>query len=138
MPTTLTICFDPPYWIALIEMIEDDQLYVAQQLFGAEPSDAEVLDFVLRHAAEVMARRSPGVPVESAERRPVNPKRQQREIRRQLEEHGISSKAQEALRLQIELNKQTRHVVNKAARADELAYKRERKIEKRKARHRGH
>ena len=43
---TLTVYFEDPFWVGVFERVEDDQLSVCRHVFGAEPTDAEVLAFV--------------------------------------------------------------------------------------------
>ena len=43
----LTVYFDGQFWIGLVECADADRLQVARHIFGAEPSDNEVLEFVL-------------------------------------------------------------------------------------------
>ena len=98
----LTILFDSPYWIGLLEDERDGLLYAARYIFGAEPSDQEVYQFVLHDLLSLTAQMTVGIPFEQNLQRHVNPKRMQREVRRELAQAGITSKAQEAMRLQIE------------------------------------
>ncbi len=133
----LTILFDSPYWIGLLEDERDGLLYAARYIFGAEPSDQEVYQFVQRDLLSLTAQMSVGIPFEQNPHRQVNPKRMQREVRRELAQAGITSKAQEAMRLQIETNKQQRQQQNRAERDALRDYKRTVAREKAKARHRG-
>ena len=45
----LTVYFDSPFWVGVFERIEDGKLSVCKVTFGAEPTDCEVWEFVLRH-----------------------------------------------------------------------------------------
>ena len=45
---TLTIFFEDPFWVAVVERQADGRLQAARHLFGGEPTPAEVLAFVLR------------------------------------------------------------------------------------------
>ena len=64
----LTVLFDTPYWIGLSEVERDGCLYVARHIFGAEPSDAEVSEFVQRDLLTLQARMTVGVPIEQRAR----------------------------------------------------------------------
>ena len=46
---TLTVLFDAPFWVGIFERIEDNKLTVAKVIFGAEPKDYEVYDFILKN-----------------------------------------------------------------------------------------
>ena len=134
----LTILFDSPYWIGLLELERDGYLYAARYIFGAEPGDAEVCQFVQRDLLKLQARMTVGIPIEHRVEQPrPNPKRVQREVRQQIAEQGIPSKAHEAMRLQIEQNKQQLTQVSREQRDALREYKREIAREKAKARHRG-
>jgi hypothetical protein len=134
----LTILFDSPYWIGLLEVERDSCLYAARYIFGAEPSDAEVCEFVKRDLLNLQARMTVGVPIDQhVEQSRPNPKRVQREVRQQIAEQGIPSKAHEAMRLQIEQNKQQFAQVSREERDALREHKREIAREKAKARHKG-
>jgi hypothetical protein len=133
----LTILFQDPYWVGILESIRDEHLYVVRYIFGSEPSDAEVYEMIQHHWRELMGRMTVGLPIEMPAERPTNPKRRQREIRQAIAAHGLSTKAQEAMRLQIEMGKQMRKDDQRADREALKAYKRDRAVEKAKAKHRG-
>lgn len=133
----LTIYFESPYWIGLLEEERDGLLYVGRHIFGAEPSDAEVYEFVLRDIVALQARMTVGVPVDSPEKRHINPKRMAREVRRELSQVGAATKAQEAMRLQLEANKSERQQQSRQELDALRDYKRDLAREKAKARHRG-
>ncbi|MCW5848855.1 MAG: DUF2992 family protein [Anaerolineae bacterium] len=38
---TLTVYFEDPWWVAVVEMEADGELRVARQVFGSEPSNSE-------------------------------------------------------------------------------------------------
>jgi hypothetical protein len=132
-----TIHFNPPYWIGVLEVEHDAHLYAATHIFGSEPSDQEVYAFVQRDLLTLQQRMTVGVPVETAPEHHVNPKRVQREVHRQVAQRGIGSKAQEAMRLQIEQNKQERIQISRKQRDTLRSYKREVARAKAKAKHRG-
>lgn len=102
---TLTVLFDAPFWVGIFERVEDGQLSVAKVTFGAEPKDYEVHDFVLKHFYGL--RFGPTVTTE-AQRTSENPMRRQRAARKQMQETGIGTKSQQALRLQLEAAKAER------------------------------
>ena len=134
---SLTIFFEDPFWVAVVERQADGALQAARHIFGAEPAPAEVLEFVLYQMGRLLERSSVAVAIEVAERRAVNPKRAAREASRALAQRGSSTQSQEALRLQLEQNKQIRRQHSRAEREAKASYKRQIKIEKARARHRG-
>jgi hypothetical protein len=134
---TLTIFFDDPLWVGVVERQADGALQAARHLFGAEPTPAQVLEFVLCQLDCLVERPTVAVAVEMTERRLINPKRAAREVCKALAQRGSSTQSQEALRIQLEQNKQIRKQRSKAERRAEADYKRQLKAEKAKARHRG-
>lgn len=131
----LTVYFDEPFWVGVFERIEDGKLSVAKVTFGAEPKDYEVYEFILKHYYSLQF--SPAVAaVARVDKR--NPKRVQREVRKQLRDTGIRTKSQQALKLQQERNKQARKTKSREQKLAEAQRLFELKQQKKKDRHRGH
>ena len=131
----LTVFFEEPFWVGVFERMENGQLSVAKVTFGAEPKDTEVYEFILKHYVHL--RFSPAVTA-CVKEDTRNPKRRQRDIRKQLQHTGIGTKSQQALKLQQEQSKQER----KAQRRERKQADAERlfalKQQKKRDRHRGH
>ena len=87
----LTVYFDSPFWVGVFERVEDGKLSVCKVTFGAEPKDYEVWEFVLRHYQDLKF--SPTVKAE-LKQSADNPKRRQRNIKKQLQTVGIGTKSQ--------------------------------------------
>ena len=132
----LTILFEDPFWIGLYEREDDTGYAVCRIVFGGEPRDQEVHALILERWREL--RFSPAVPDGGREDRPVNPKRRQRQIQRQLQSPALSTKAQRALQQQREAGQAARRrrtrEEREAQRQRQLALRREKRREK----HRGH
>lgn len=131
----LTVLFENPFWIGLYERMDDDKYEVCKITFGAEPTDPEVYDFILRHWAQLQW--SPPVKTARVEPRHVNPKRMQRAINRQLQNKGIGTKAQQALKLQHEQIKTERETKSREQKEAEKERQYALKQEKKKAKHKG-
>ena len=131
----LTILFDEPFWIGLYERETEEGYSVCRIVFGAEPKDYEVDAWLLKHFCEL--RFSPTLEAERVEKRRVNPKRMQRLIGAQLQRDGMSTKAQQALKLQQEQGKQMRRARSREEREAEQQRQFELRRQKQKARHRG-
>ena len=131
----LTVFFEEPFWVGVFERIEDGKLSVAKVTFGAEPKDYEVYEFVLKHYYSLQF--SPAVATVVKEVK-QNPKRMQRNVKRELQEQGIGTKSQQALKLQQEQNKQERKVKSREQKLAEAARMFELKQQKKKAKHKGH
>lgn len=133
----LTVFFDPPYWVGVFEECDNATLRTCRVVFGAEPKDYEILDYVLKHYARLKFSRPVQAEVDAPVGR-VNPKRMQREIQRQLECKGISTKAQEAIRLERENNKRERQTITKERKLAEESRRYMLRQEKKKQKKRGH
>ena len=46
----LTVFFEEPFWVGVFEQETDGVIRAARVVFGAQSTDAEVFEFVLRHA----------------------------------------------------------------------------------------
>ena len=135
METKLTVYFDDPFWVGVFERVEDGKLSVSKITFGAEPKDYEVWEFVLKHYYELKFSSA----VETGSRSAAdNPKRRQRNARKQLEHSGVGTKSQQALQMQLEQNKQERKVKSREQKLAEeerlFALKQQKKKEKHKGR----
>lgn len=131
----LTVFFEEPFWVGVFERVADGKLQVCKVTFGAEPKDYEVWDFILKHYHELKF--SPAVETE-IKQTADNPKRRQRNARKQLQSPGIGTKSQQALQMQREEMKTERRQVSKEQREAEKQHQFELKQQKRKEKHRGH
>ena len=103
-------------------------------MFGAEPKDYEVYDFILKNYSNLKFSSSIKVEVKKGI---ANPKRLQREARKQSKQVGIGTKSQLALQQQREEMKLERKTKIRQRRKLEKQKKFELKQEKRKQKHRG-
>ncbi|WP_270841042.1 YjdF family protein [Mediterraneibacter faecis] len=131
----LTVYFEEPFWVGVFERIEDGKLSVAKVTFGAEPKDYEVQEYIRKYYSSLKFSPAVDTVVKDIKR---NPKRMQREAKKQMQETGIGTKSQQALKLQQEQNKQERKVRSREKKeADELRMF-ELKQQKKREKHRGH
>ena len=131
----LTVYFEEPFWVGVFERIEDDKLSVAKVTFGAEPKDYEVQEYIRKYYSSLKFSPAVDTVVKDIKR---NPKRMQREAKKQMQETGIGTKSQQALKLQQEQNKQERKVRSREKKeADELRMF-ELKQQKKREKHKGH
>ena len=131
----LTVFFDEPFWVGVFELTQNGRLSAARVIFGAEPKDSEVLEFILKHYYELKF--SPAVEAK-AKRTADNPKRRQRKARKKLAGTGIGTKSQQALKLLQEQNKTERRHITKEQRDEEKQRRFELRQQKRREKHRGH
>jgi hypothetical protein len=133
----LTILFNGQFWEGVVESNQDGCLKAGRHVFGSEPKDAEVLDFVNHLASKLLEGATTSVEVSLVEDKKVNPKRRSREAAKEMAVRGISTKAQEALQLEQDLHKKEKKVQSKAEKEAEKEQKRLLARQKAKERHRG-
>lgn len=134
-----TVLFDKRFWVGIFERTDKGGYAVARHIFGNEPSDVEVHEFVLQHYQELCFGEPKDITIQIQR---MNPKRVQREVRREMERVKETTRpstlAQDYLREEIEKKKKVKKKttsVEKQARKDEQFSL---KQEKRKEKHRGH
>jgi hypothetical protein len=130
----LTVFFEEPFWVGVFECVSDGKLSVCKVMFGAEPKDYEICDFVLKNYYRLRFSPAVATDVKEASR---NPKRVQREVRKQIQNTGIGTKSQQALKLQQEQLKTERKTMSREQRGAEKQRQFELKQQKRKEKHRG-
>ncbi len=131
----LSVLFDDPFWIGVFERESGGKLTASKATFGAEPKDYEVKEFLIRNYDRL--RFSPPVDSQREVKEHVNPKRLQRDAKKQVEAVGIGTKSQQALKLQQEQGKRERKVRSREEREAEKELQFELKQQKRKEKHRG-
>lgn len=130
----LTVYFDDPFWVGVFEHIDNGKLSACKVTFGAEPKDYEVWELVLENHSKLKF--SPSVDV-MMKKKAANPKRVQREAKKQISLSGIGTKSQQALQLLQEESKLTRKTVSKQQKEAEKQRRFNLKQQKRKEKHRG-
>ena len=134
-----TIFFEKRLWVGLFERTDKEGYAIARHIFGGEPSDAEIHEFVLHHYHELKFGEAKKIKIEIQR---MNPKRVQREIRREMakikETSQPSTLAQDYMREEIEKKKKQKKSMSssekQARKDDQFALKQE----KRKEKQRGH
>ena len=133
--STLTVYHDGQFWVGLAERVEDGTYGVARIVFGAEPSDEEILRFV---ASEWEKLSFFGDEATETSKPAKNPKRRAREASRALKQPAMGTKAQQALASQREAMKRESVRARSQRRANEAEVRFEQRKLKRKQKHRGH
>ena len=133
--STLTVYHDGQFWVGLAERVEDGKFGIARIVFGAEPSDEEILRFVASKWEKLSF--FGGEPTETS--KPArNPKRRAREASKALRQPAMSTKAQQALANQREAMKRESAHAKSQRRAEEAEARFEQRKLKRKQKHHGH
>ena len=131
----LMVYFEDPFWVGVFERIEDGKLSVSKVTFGAEPKDYEVQEYIQKYYSSLKFSPAVETVVKEIKR---NPKRMQREAKRQMQETGIGTKSQQALKLQQEQNKQEHKVRRREKKEAEELRMFELKQQKKREKHKGH
>ncbi|MFA9462710.1 MAG: YjdF family protein [Velocimicrobium sp.] len=132
---TLRLLFEDPFWIAIFEKRQEGKLSVCKVTFGAEPKDYEINEFI--HACYYNLRFSPSVDDEAEGKEKVNPKRRQREVKKQLKNTSLGTRSQQALKLQQEEGKLKRKALGKKRSEEKKEFQFVLKQQKRKEKHKG-
>lgn len=134
----LTVTYDGQFWIGIIELIEGKKFKAYRYLFGTEPSNIEIYEFVNRDLLKFINRSNQkGIDVKKQKQTKINPKRLQREVAKEMKKKDISTKAQEAIRLELDERKKEKKIMSKEHKEEIKQKKRELRIQKAKAKKRG-
>ena len=133
--STLTVYHDGQFWVGLAEHVEDGRYGVACIVFGAEPSNEEILHFITGKWAKLSFF---GDDPTEASKPAKNPKRRAREASRALKQPAMGTKAQQTLASQRDAMKRESVRARSQRRADEAEARFEQRKLKRKQKHRGH
>lgn len=132
-----TVYFDDPYWVGIFELTVDECYSIARVVFGAEPSDAQILEYLSKNYPNQVRFTTSSEAQIQKPKNYVNPKRKQREAAQLLAQKGGSTKAQEALQQAYESRKQERQQEQKLLKEETERLKYLQKAEKKKQKKRG-
>ncbi|MEC0231360.1 YjdF family protein [Paenibacillus alba] len=135
----LTVYFNGQFWIGVVEHENENgsKLKACQFLFGAEPKDGEVWDFVQHHMLGLLASSSQQVNIKKPFEHKINPKRLARQIAKELKTTGVSTFAQAAMKLELASRKKERKAFNKQQHEEYQDKKYQLRVQKAKEKHRG-
>ena len=133
--SALTVYHDGQFWVGLAEHVEGGRYGAARIVFGVEPSNEEILQFVASKWAKLAFF---GDEATETSKPAKNPKRRAREVSKALERPAVSTKAQQALANQRETMKRESAQARSQRRTDEAEARFEQRKLKRKQKHRGH
>ncbi|RUT53919.1 hypothetical protein NPD9_1423 [Clostridium botulinum] len=132
----LTVLFDEPFWIGIFEKQDQDKIQICRVVFGQEPKDYEVYDFILKNYYNLKF--SNPIAIDKNPKKEINPKRMQRKIKKTVQEDGIGTKAQQALKLDYENKKTERKIRSKEDREKLKKLKFEKRQQKKAKKKKGH
>jgi hypothetical protein len=136
MAAVFTVYFEDPFWVGVLESEDSGRFVVARHVFGSEPSNVELLDFMLYRFA-FMPRSWAHADEAQAEKRIRNPKRAAREAMRNIG-RPPSTKAQAALSAAREESKAEGAAISREEKLALCARRFQLRAEKRKRKHDGH
>ena len=133
--SVLTVLFEEPFWVGIYERRSCGCLQVSKVVFGSEPKDFEIYERFLNDFNSLRFTEC----FEDFEKakKVANPKRMQRNVKKQLEAHGTGTKSQQALSLQKEENKVMRKEKSRRQKEEEKQRQFEIRRQKQKEKHRG-
>ena len=132
----LTVFFEGMFWVGVFEKICGEEYEVAKVVFVSEPKDYDVYDFVLKNFNRLKFTNS--LRQDKIQNKEINPKRLNREIKKEIQGNGTGTKAQIAMKLQQEGNKAERKKFSKEKSREENERKFQLKQEKKLKKHNGH
>lgn len=133
----LTVYFDNSYWVGVVEEVDGGHLKAVKHIFGSEPVDGHIHEFVLKELLPLWGNAAQSVNVKQSAERRINPKRKARIVAKEMKSRGIRTESQQALQLELESRKRERKQISKAQREQLQAKKRELQRQKKKQKHRG-
>lgn len=137
MNIKLTLFFDGTIWIGFFERSTVEDYSVTRVVFHTEPSNQEVLDYILHHYNDLVF--SSAIPNADRTSIPkINPKRLQRLVQKEIETVGIGTKAQQALKLDQEARKLQRKSLSKLKKDEATEAKFQLRQKKKKEKQKGH
>ena len=126
----LTVFFENPFWVGVLECNEDGKLTVSKLTFYKEPKDYEIRNFILKKYNQLNF--SPAVENVVIEKQKNYKKRQQVQLQ------GVGTKSQQALKLQHDQSKSEHILQNKKQKELDKMRLFALKQQKKKEKHKGH
>ncbi|PAB57875.1 YjdF family protein [Anaeromicrobium sediminis] len=132
------VLFENGFWVGYLEVFYNERYQVSRHVFGPEPTEPEVFEFILNNHYSRM-RLSKGLK-EKSKKDPgkINPKRRQREVSKERKKKSPCTKAQEALKIHMEEVKKVSKKKKREKREKEKEEKYLKKQLKKKEKKKGH
>ncbi|HPE84556.1 MAG TPA: YjdF family protein [Chlamydiales bacterium] len=135
----VTIFFEKRLWVGTFERTDKEGYAVARHIFGKEPSDPEIHEFVLNNYHELKFGAAKNINIQIQRK---NPKRVQREIHREMEKIKETARpstlAQDYMREELEKKKKEKKSVSSAQmharKVEQFAIKQQKKKKKKQGR----
>lgn len=131
-----TLLFENPFWIGVFENEYGKKYEVAKVVFGPEPTDAQLYEFILKNYYSLPFGKT--TLEKSSSSKEISYKRMQRKIKKEQSKETIGTKAQNAIKLQHESNKAEKKSKAKLKKEQEEELKFALRQKKKKEKHKGH
>lgn len=132
----ITILFDGAFWVGIFERYSDGCYSVAKHIFGNEPSNPELYDFLLQQGHKLKFT-TPNEE-EGVQAGKKNYKRLVREAKKEMNKQPTVTKAHMAIKKELEQHKQIKKHQTSDEKRSQLIARFQLKQEKKKQKHKGH
>lgn len=135
---SFTVFFEDPFWVGVISVCDTGRLRVSKIIFGAEPSDCEIYEFVLKKYDRLKF--SPSVKASEKENSAgrMNYKRRRKQACEFILKSGAGTKSQQAMKLWQEQAKALSKEKSKMKKLFDEKRRFDLKQQKKKEKHKGH
>lgn len=133
---SLTVLFENPFWIGVFEDEFGKNYEVARVVFGSEPTDVQLYEFILKNYLSLPFGKS--TLDKPSTQKEISYKRMQRKIKKEQSKETIGTKAQNAIKLQYESHKTEKKKEAKLRKEQEEELKFALRQQKKKEKHKGH
>jgi len=135
----VTVMLENSFWIGIFERNEEKIYAVARKIFGKEPTDPELYQFITHNYHELKFTEPQNFKLIIKRK---NYKRMQRDVKKEVDKAKKSSlkttHAQETLRIELEKNKKAKKTLNNAEKDAKSEKTFQIRQAKKKQKHRGH
>lgn len=132
----LTVFYENSFWVGVFEKIEGNKIKVCKVTFYKEPKSYDIYEFILKNYYKI--KYSTDINCSYKNKKHKNPKKLQRQIKKDMMKNGVSKKAFEAIRIEREKNKIRKKIFNKKQKELEKKIKFEKKQKKKLEKKKGH
>jgi hypothetical protein len=136
MEGKLTVIYESPYWVGIFERTNGDTYQATRFIFGAEPTDPQLLQFALTVFPGLQFSRP--AEISAVQSREVNFKRRMRQVKKQMTNTAGPTRAQMAIKQEYEDQARQRAQTSHEVQVEEADRKFQLKQAKRAKKHRGH
>ncbi|AYW78464.1 PF11208 family protein [Propionibacterium acidifaciens F0233] len=137
-----TLYYNGQFWCILFEMEDDSGRYVSQEVLGAEPGSAELINWIHKNGSALIEKAVCSSPIhsdiEQYSYKKINPKRAARIAAKEARVAKLSTASQEALARQRDDLKKTASANKKREKDEHEKYVRSVRRAKAKEKHKGH